>query len=249
MCDEWMPNLQLSLTWDEFLQLPRHSAYRYEYLKGQAFLSPRPQYYHAVLDLAQFAEPEPCDEIGRMRSIEDSDRTDLEALFCGAFSSAQPFASVNEKEQPKAARACMERVWNASDGPWIRQSSLIAFGNVNEKPIGACFITLVPPAMDGRDQYLWQEPPPEGCIERREGRAHLTWIFVSPWESGHGVATALLFESVKTLRVLGFDALYSTFLKGNDASALWHWRSGFRLLEHAGSNRRIRRLNQKHKPT
>src|SRR5437588_294883 len=57
MCDEWMPALQLPLTWEQFLQLPRNPAYKYEYLEGKAFLSPRPSHY--------WAEPPPTDCIAR----------------------------------------------------------------------------------------------------------------------------------------------------------------------------------------
>ena len=35
----------------EFHQLPRHPAYKYEYIDGQTWLTPRPKTYHALLDL------------------------------------------------------------------------------------------------------------------------------------------------------------------------------------------------------
>ena len=51
MCDEWMPYIQLPLTIEQFHQLPRNPAYKYEYLNQSVYLSPRPKHYHAVLDL------------------------------------------------------------------------------------------------------------------------------------------------------------------------------------------------------
>ena len=56
MCDEWMDGLQLPLTIEQFHRLPRNPAFKYEYLDGTAYLSPRPKYFHAMLDLAPLAE-------------------------------------------------------------------------------------------------------------------------------------------------------------------------------------------------
>ena len=39
MCDEWMPFIQLPLTIEQFRQLPRNSAYKYEYLNKMAYFS------------------------------------------------------------------------------------------------------------------------------------------------------------------------------------------------------------------
>ena len=57
------------------------------------------------------------------------------------------------------------------------------------------------------------------------------------WQS-KGVGTALLGAAAGALRDMGFAALLSTFLVGNDSSMLWHWRAGFRLLTYPGSPRR-----------
>jgi hypothetical protein len=37
---------------------------------------------------------------------------------------------------------------------------------------------------------------------------------------------------------MGFVQLATTFLVGNDASMLWHWRNGFQLLQYPNSRRR-----------
>ena len=57
MCDEWMPTIKLPLTPDQFHQLPRNPAYKYEYLDSQTYLSPRPRHYHALLDLERRTVP------------------------------------------------------------------------------------------------------------------------------------------------------------------------------------------------
>src|SRR5271154_3571810 len=47
---EWMRPMELKISFADFLRLPRNNAYKYEYLDGRACLSPRPKYYHALLD-------------------------------------------------------------------------------------------------------------------------------------------------------------------------------------------------------
>jgi GNAT superfamily N-acetyltransferase len=93
-------------------------------------------------------------------------------------------------------------------------------------------ITLLP-AGDPTDvdNYYWRQPPPADCIANRQGRPHLTWIFVSPLEAGCGVGTALLDAAGNSLLDMGFTQLLTTFIYGNDSSMLWHWRNGFRLIK------------------
>src|SRR5271166_4253967 len=92
MCDEWMPALQLPLTWEQFLQLPRNAGYKYEYLEGKALLSPRPRHYHALLDLHAFrpAVDEAPQEM-ELRPMRADDFLLLEPAFKAAFHRIQPF--------------------------------------------------------------------------------------------------------------------------------------------------------------
>lgn len=238
MCDEWMPMIQLGLSWDEFHQLPRNSAYKYEYIDGQTYLSPRPKHYHALLALSPL-EAEAGFEPVTLRRVEEADRSGLEAIFAGAFRAIQPFGSLNDETRKEAARQALARTWTGGDGPWIERASFVAVHD--QQLAGAILITLLP-AGDPRDHesYRWDEPPPADCIESRLGRPHLTWIFVHPWLTGKGVGTALLAAAVNELLQLGFTQLLSTFMLGNDSSMLWHWRTGFQLLAHPGSYRHMR---------
>jgi GNAT superfamily N-acetyltransferase len=125
----------------------------------------------------------------------------------------------------------------------IEQASFVALDK-NNRPgtkIGAILVTLLPDGdvMDP-DSYYWREPPPADCIRNRQGRPHLTWIFVSPLEVGQGVGTALLTAAGNKLFEMGFTQLVTTFISGNDSSMLWHWRNGFRLLAYPGSRRLIK---------
>ena len=235
MCDDWMSTIRLALTPEQFERLPRNPAYRYELLDGEAFLSPRPLHYHALLDLRPMAG----DPDVPLRPVRNGDWEELARLFAAAFYHIQPFGSLDEQTRLEAARRCLGRTRTGGDGPWIEQASFLAAGE-DDRPDGAILVTLLP---DGDpcdwDSYYWSAPPPPDCVARRLGRPHLTWVFVTPLEAGQGVGTALLAAAVRALLGLGYAELASTFMVGNDSSMLWHWRNGFRLLTHPGSPRAL----------
>src|SRR6266511_4402398 len=105
MCTEWMPALELPLSWEQFRQLPRNAAYKYEYFDGRAHLSPRPKTYHALLDLGAAdgcADGQELKEI-RLRPVRDADWGDLVPLFAATFARIQPFGSLDEATREEAA--------------------------------------------------------------------------------------------------------------------------------------------------
>jgi hypothetical protein len=233
MGDSWMPTIKLPLTEEELEQLPRNAAYRYEYLDGQAYLSPRPRHYHALLDLRRVPAPENV----TLRQLHAEDLPALAPLFAEAFQHIQPYGSLAKTTRLEASRQALKRTHTGGDGPWIEQASFGACQD--DELVGAILITLLPDADPcDWDSYRWSEPPPPDCIAHRLGRPHLTWIFVSPWLAGQGVGSALLVAAGNALLDLGFHQLLSTFMLGNDSSMLWHWRNGFRLLAYPGSPRR-----------
>jgi hypothetical protein len=242
MCDEWMPVVQLPITLEQFHQLPRHPAYKYEYLEGQAYLTPRPKFYHALLDLQRLgAGTEPKRGV-TIRRFEERYLSDLEHVFVGAFERQQPFSSLDRDIRLQAARQSLEKTCKGGDGPWIWQASFVAIEG-DQHAIGAIFTTLLPYADPANwDSFRWQDPPPVDCLERRLGRPHLTWVFVSPWSAGYGTGTALLGAAVVACRELGYTHLASTFLVGNESSMLWHWRNGFELQAYPGSRRNWEKL-------
>jgi GNAT superfamily N-acetyltransferase len=242
MCDEWMPTLHLPLTPEQFHQLPRNPAYRYELINGQAVLSPKARFYHARLDLKKFCRrrgPALPEEVA-IRPMRAERFADLAELFAAAFDRLQPFGSLDWDSRLRAARTCLERTRNGGDGPWIETASFTA-DDPKGNALGAILLTLLPEG-DPTDwrTYSWHEPPPPDCIPRRLGQPHLTWIFVAPLTTGEGIGTALLAASARVLWRLGFSHLLTTFLLGNESSMLWHWRNGFELLACSGSLRRLR---------
>ena len=239
MCDQWMPTIELPLSIEQFRQLPRNPAYKYEYLGGKAYLSPRARHYHAVLDLQRSPIPDDVE----IQPAKPEDLLELVPLFCGAFRSIQPYGSLDDETREEAARHALERTRNGGDGPLIEQASFIALDK-HKRPgmkIGAILVTLLPDGdLSDTDSYYWRDPPPADCIKNRLGRPHLTWIFVSPLEIGQGVGTALLTASANALLDMGFTHLVTTFISGNHSSMLWHWRNGFRLLPYPGSRRTMK---------
>jgi GNAT superfamily N-acetyltransferase len=240
MCDEWMPRLELRISFEQFLQLPRNAAYKYEYFDEAAWLNPRPRYYHALLDLEPLAgrPPEGASRTAVLRPVQSADWEDLAPLFATAFDRQQPFSGLEDERRVAAARRSLLHTRSGGDGPWIEQASFVATEGEGGQEIGGILLTLLPegnPA--GWDSYHWKEPPPPDALARRIGRPHLTWIFVSPYFAGQGVGTLLLSAAVRELLALGYKQLASTFLIGNDSSMLWHWRNGFRLLPYPGSRR------------
>jgi GNAT superfamily N-acetyltransferase len=240
MCDEWMDGLQLPLTIEQFHRLPRNAAYKYEFLNGNAYLSARPKFFHALLDLAPLADrPLPAAASTVLRPIRHADWEGLTSLFSAAFRGVVPFGCLEDGPRQEAARKSLLFTHDGGDGPRIDRASFVAEDWDSTRPIGAILVTLLPDE-DPSDwsAFHWKEPPPADCLERAIGRPHLTWIFVSPLESGRGIATALLNAAVRELLILGYRQLASTFLLGNDSSLLWHWRCGFRLATYAGSLRK-----------
>ena len=245
MRDEWFRTIELPLTWEQFHQLPRNAAYKYEYFDQRAWLTPRPKFYHARMSLQSC---EPVREVDAqwqivIRPLRDEDWSGLPSSFAAAFDRVTPLSSMSDDERLAAARVCLEETRAGEEGPLMRSACFVAVDATDPaKTVGAILVTLAP-ERDLSDWYAcrWNGEPPPDAIERRLGRPHLTWLFVAPLVSGYGIGTALLSNAVPELLKLGYGELVSTFLCGNESSTLWHWRNGFELLEYPGSKRRIRR--------
>src|SRR5262245_45488790 len=235
--------IRLPLGPDDFHQLPRNPAYKYELIQGETWLSPRPRFFHAVLTLESFQVPSDPDvnEEYSIRPLEPADWQGLPDLFAAAFDRVPPFGSLRGQERVDAAGECLEQTRTGGDGPLIERACFVAAESEEERVCGVLLVTLIPNVDVSTPVPLrWETPPPPDCIEKRLGRPHLTWVFVSPWRVGHGLGSALLAAAVRELLALGYPDLASTFLLGNDGSMLWHWRNGFQLVPHAYSWRAMR---------
>ncbi len=238
MWSKCMRLVKIRMSIREFHQLPRHPAYKYEYIDGQTWLTPRPKTYHALLDL-RAADGAADGEGVTTRPLEADDWRALTDLFSAAFRDRPPFLGLSDRKRRAAAGAILDRCRTGGDGPFIEQASRLAHVDSFEGPVGGVLVTLLPAAdLNDWRAFEWREPPPPDAVARRLGRPHLTWIFVHPFAAGQGAGTALLRAATRELLALDYTELASTFLLGNESSTLWHWRNGFRLAGSPWSRRR-----------
>jgi GNAT superfamily N-acetyltransferase len=243
MSAEFFRTVQLPLGPEDFRRLPRNPAYKYELIGGRTWLTPRPRWYHALLDLTrtEISETVASQEAITFRPLQTDDWEDLVPVFVGAFRTIPPFGTLDDETRLGAARQALGKTREGGDGPLVEPACTVAVSEGDGRVCGAALVTLLPD-VDLSDPVIethWQEPPPADIMDNRQGLPHLTWIFVGPWHAGHGIGSALLGQAVRSLRSLGYDRLASTFLLGNESSTLWHWRNGFRLLAHPASWREL----------
>jgi hypothetical protein len=244
MLDRWFHTIKLPMTLKQFHQLPQNPAYKYEYFDHYAWLSPRPNFYSARLELCpprdKVTGETDADEPVVFREFEERDWPRLTRLFSVAFHQVQPFAGLSDRRRLEGARSCLKRTREGGDGPLIHRACHVALSKEGGHHVGAILVTLIP--MIDLDQFWsmrWRSPPPPDCVEKRLGRPHLTWIFVGPWHARHGVGTGLLARASRSLLKLGYTEIISSFILGNSSSMLWHWRNGFELLPYLGSTGRM----------
>lgn len=240
MLDNWYRTLHVPMSLDQFHQLPRNPAYKYEYIDGQAWLSPRPKTFTALLDVAP-RPVEPLTSRGRpieVRPIADADWPRFPKLFAAAFELVPPFAALSDDERLQASTECVAQTRRGGDGPLIGRASFAAVDPTDDRLLAAILITLIPKRDEG-DSWdgEWPEPPATESAQLLLGRPHLTWIFVPPHWARRGLGSGLLDRSVNALHEMGFADLGSTFLLGNESTMLWHWRNGFRILPNQWSLR------------
>src|SRR4051812_36976448 len=135
MPDRWMPLVKLALSAEAFREVPRHPAYKYEHTDGVGWISPRPRYFHALLDLT--APLQNQDKRTQVRSLEPADWERLPPLFAAAFHNQQPFACLADGPRLEAARVCLARVADGEDGPVMADCCRVAVLPGNDQPLGA----------------------------------------------------------------------------------------------------------------
>lgn len=227
MLEEWFPQLELSLSWEEFLALPRHPASRYEYRGGLARITSHPRYLHCWKLIATDNTPPQDLQDWSVRRLQDSDWSSLVHLFERSFAGTVPFVNCPRDVRLAAAETLLDRTRRGADGPLAEDVCTVAMSRTAGKLAGAMLVTRVPSKVFGCD-------PGEGTFV-----PHVTWIFVDPGESRRGLGRALLAKSMWQLAEAKQGRLFSTVLLGQQASMLWHWKVGFELLGDPGSPGRI----------
>ena len=238
MLNDWFQDVDFEISWTTFQKLPRHPAFRYEYLSERCRVSPRPRYYHARLSLESW-EQKSSDSLSKEVLVETLGETncdDLHDSFLQAFARTVPFSQLSEVERQRSVRQLLERTFSGLDGPLHRDSSHVLRDRASGTILGASLITLLPSEdLERFDHPDWRASVPSNAAETNWGFPHLTWIFVSSSWQRRGLSSCLLDATVSALKNRGDRTLLSTFLLGNDPSLLWHWKMGFQLLSHVSS--------------
>lgn len=216
----------------------RHPAYKYELVRGETVLSPRPNPGRAVLELTSWSKhnDRPRRLVGdnslAIRPLADGDWALLPRLLEAAHLSEPPFSLLSEVKRTKAAKDCIEYLRTGGEGELMEAASAVAvYDDSREALVGAVMITKVP-----RRNYFWEErrkaqaDGPETESQADAWIPHLTWALVHAWEQRHGIGTRLLAHAVGALQEAGHTHLASTFLVGNATAMGWHWRNGFELV-------------------
>ncbi|MHB2020842.1 MAG: GNAT family N-acetyltransferase [Candidatus Xenobia bacterium] len=216
------PDLRLALPFEEWHRLPRNPAFKYEYIEGQARMTPRPATATVVLPLHAW-QPIKLRRPPRVRQLQERDWKTLHQVFYAAFFHEMPFHCLSERKAKALARSCMQHTREGGDGELVHAASVVAESERSGVE-GAALITLV------NSEHLVAFPEYRTMLPPGEQLAHLTWIFVNQYATRRGIGTALLHETVQRLRELGHLALTSTFIIGSHRTMLWHWQMGFRLV-------------------
>src|SRR5436305_9786710 len=140
MSAEFFRSIKLPLSVEEYRRLPRNAAFKYELIDGETWLTPRPRWYHALLDLRTFDESADTGEDFLLHTLEPADWDDLPRLFAAAFRTIQPFGSLDEDGRLGAARQCLERTRSGTDGPLIAKACFAAQARSEPHACGAILL-------------------------------------------------------------------------------------------------------------
>ena len=131
MLDRLFVTIKLPLSLKQFHQIPQNPAFKYEYINGVAWLSPRPKFYSARLNLRvhSLVVPETVDVDGEVefRKFAKADWRYLAPIFAASFDRVQPFASLSDRRRQAAARDCLRFTRDGNDGPLITSACHVAF--------------------------------------------------------------------------------------------------------------------------
>jgi len=189
------------MSFDAWRRLPRHPDWKYEMVKGEAWLSSRPR----PLRLRRSTNLEvPAVTLSgvEVRTIDARrDRAEIAKLLMDVWIEEDPYRSLEDPET--LLQAEIER--SLEEDPDL---GVIA---IDEQ--GVCAVVLI-----GTDD-----------AGAAAGAPMLMWLTVRRDARERGLATALLRVVVETLSARGVDELASGASAANIASLRWHLTRGFQL--------------------
>ena len=217
MLEDWFQTLEFPMSLAKWRCLPRNAAYKYEYIEGQAQITPEPPGVDVVLELKSFAPTPPDDgEKWTVRPLTAGDWELLPDVMAAAFARVAPFATFSDHELGPVAADCIAATRAGKDGSLLPEACMALLNDsaaaTGEPLVGAAIVTVRPgETIDGPLVPL------------------LTWIFVNPWVKRRGGGVALLWATVAALRSLSHSHLESVVCPGNHATIMWHWKMGFAM--------------------
>jgi GNAT superfamily N-acetyltransferase len=196
--------LRFSVSSDVWWRLPRHPDWKYEMVKGEAWLSSRPRPLHLCRSTSLEVQAVTLSGVEIRRLDAGRDRAEIAKLLMDVWVQEDPYRSLEDPES--LLQAEIERSLN--------EPSLAGIVAVDKGTI--CAVVLV-----GTD--------PTGAPAVPGGAPMLMWLTVRRDARERGLATALLRAVVETLSARGVDELASGASAANVPSLRWHLTRGFQL--------------------
>lgn len=236
---ELFPQIEIPMSWEAFQSLPRHPAWRYEFLNAQLRLSVRTHYRHCRLEIQKRLSeksrtPATSRELQAGLTLAPWDATplsDFTPVFQSAFERVAPFSSFSEDERLPIIKHLLQGSVSGITGQTVAPASFALKSVHSPTPVGGILITLFPTADFGDfSDPRWSELPPANALQECWGTPHLTWIVVDQEFQNRGIAATLLSHALNALSLAGYHELFSTMMVGNHSSTFWHWKNGFELV-------------------
>jgi hypothetical protein len=240
----WFRPVRAPMSFESYVRLPRHPAYKLEYWDGQLRISPRWRSHGMFLELRP---PEKCDRVDEpqfasIRPLASGDWDVLPEVLARAFEDIPPLGMLGYRRRVWAACDWLRSTRDGDEGPLVEQACMVAMDREdNSHVLGALVVTLMigsTRSWYSRRRLAVSPPPPH--LANGQDQPQVSWVFVQPGASDQGVATALLASTTSSLWNSGYRELASATDYGNVLSMAWHWRNGFRLLPHSVSIHRIK---------
>lgn len=223
------PVEKISMTLDEFENMPHRLGWKIELLDGVAYFQCQESAYTTMsrrTDLPPLESPRlPSDCAIHSLQNHAVARQALTGLFIASFDQGIEYLGYSNESFHNEAEREIDRFFNRAAGDEQQEAKSFSFVSVQEdKLVGALLISM-------------RENAPEICP-----------IMITPSRHRRGIATALLAKCCAALNAFGIKQLASGCHLGNHASYGWHMKHGF--VEEPNfltQNHRARHYQQMHR--
>jgi GNAT superfamily N-acetyltransferase len=191
--------MRLAIPAEQFWRLPRHPDWKYEYVEGSAWLSPRARPLPLVRQMDIAVPATDIEGFDLRKLAPEGDRRAVASLLASVWAAEDPFCSFNDGQRERTLAAEIDRSLARC------QLGAVALADSGE----VCGAVL--------------------AESRNDDLPTLTWLTVRRGARDRGLATALLGVVVDALVAAGATRLASAASVANVASLRWHLSRGFEL--------------------